>query len=90
MPRYFFETDDDDHSAFDDEGTELADDETARAQAISALPDMARDKMPDGDRRTFTVCLLNQDRDLIYKGTMTFEGGWAASSANIAPLRLIE
>ena len=51
---------------------------------------MARDKKPDGDRRTFTVRLLNQDRDLIYKGTMTFEGGWAASSANLAPLRLFE
>ena len=90
MPRFFFETDDGDRTVFDEEGAEYADKEAARAAAISVLPDMAREKMPEGDHRTFTVRVLCKDHNLIYKGTMTFEGAWAASSANLAPLRLVE
>ena len=90
MPRYFFETDDDEHSVLDEEGMELADNEAARAMGISALPDMARETMPAGDRRTFTVRVLCEDHTLIYKGIMTFEGGWDASSAGSVPLRLVE
>ena len=89
MPRYFFETDDQDITIFDEDGSEHANDEAARAQGVSALPDMAREKMPDGDRRTFTVRVFNDERDLIYKGIMTFEGSWASSSANLAPIRLV-
>ena len=66
MPRYFFETDDDERSAFDEEGSELADDKAARAMGISVLPDMARETMPDGDRRRFTVRVLDENHNLIY------------------------
>ena len=85
MPRYFFETDDEDVTVFDEDGSEHADDEAARAEAVSALPDMAREKMPGGDRRTFTVSVFNDERDLIYKGVMRFEGRWASRGAALAP-----
>ena len=80
MARYFFETEAEDVLVPDDEGSELVDDDAARAAAIGALPDIAKDMMPIGDRRVFTIRVLNEHRVLIYKSTMTFEGGWTTKT----------
>ena len=77
MAKYFFETETENLLVPDDEGSELADDNAARAAAIIALPDIAKDMMPIADRRAFTLRVLNEDRVLIYKSTVTFDGGWA-------------
>lgn len=52
MPLYFIDTSDGDLAMRDEEGLVLADDQAARVAALAALPDMARDKMPDGDRHS--------------------------------------
>jgi hypothetical protein len=49
MPRYFFDTTDTGLSQTDDEGTELADLEAARGEALAMLGGIARDELPDGD-----------------------------------------
>jgi hypothetical protein len=55
MPRYFFDTDDGDERYRDDEGMDFPHAGAARDAEIGALPDMARDKILDGDRHTFAV-----------------------------------
>ena len=55
MPRYFIDTDDGRLRVQDDEGWEAPDAEAARDMALAALPEMAGDALPDGDRREFAV-----------------------------------
>jgi Domain of unknown function (DUF6894) len=55
MPRVYFDTYDDDRAVPDGQGIVLSDLEEAKEEAIKALPDMARDGLPDGDYREFVV-----------------------------------
>ena len=81
MPRYFIDTNDDDLFVEDDEGQDLPDAEAAREAAQAALPDMARDKMPDGEGRTFYACVRDQAGVVIYKVTLTLAGEWKKGGA---------
>lgn len=76
MPRFFIDTDDGDTRVIDDTGYELLDAETARYMALDALPDMAREKLPDGDHRSFGVTVRNDKRQIIYVATFALMGGW--------------
>jgi len=76
MPRYFIDTSDGDRSLRDEEGIELADDAAARLSALDALPDMARDVIPDGDERRLSVCVRNAESEVIYHATLTLAGRW--------------
>ena len=82
MPRYFIDTDDNDVLHIDEEGVELANDETARLCAQDALPDMARDHLPDGDRRTFVAAVRNEAGEVIYRATLTLKGEWVQRKAD--------
>lgn len=55
MPRYFFDVVDGGITTMDGDGYVLASREEMRRQAISALPDLAGDELPDGDRSVFIV-----------------------------------
>ena len=81
MPRYYFDTDDDDMLVIDDDGAELPDDDAAWRCAQNTLPDMARDKMPDGDGRTFTVAVRDEMGDVIYRATLSLKGEWVKRTA---------
>ena len=76
MPRYFIHTDDGDVAHRDDEGHELPNMQAARAAALDALPDMARDKLPDGDRRQFKVIVEDENGGAIYEAALELTGGW--------------
>ena len=76
MPRYFIDTDDGDVPCRDEEGYDLPDAGTARRMALDALPDMARDKIPDGDRRTFTARVRDEDGQVIYAAELALTGEW--------------
>ena len=79
MPRYFFDTDDGDQSHRDDEGHDLPDVQAARVAALDVLPDMARDKMPDGDRRTFVASVRDDQGAIIYIATLSLKGEWRST-----------
>lgn len=81
MSRFYFDTNDDDLFFKDHEGQELPDKEAARKAGLAALPDMARDHMPDGDRRTFFVAVRDDKNNVIYKATLALVGGWHSSSS---------
>lgn len=79
MTRYFFDTSDGDLSLDDEIGEEMDGPETARKAALAALPDMVKDKLPNGDRRTFRARVRDEAGAVVYAVTLTLEGGWGAT-----------
>ncbi len=83
MPRYFIDTDDGDVLLIDDEGQILLSDACARTFALDALPDMARDRMPDdSNRHAFVVGVRNHAGDVIYRATLSLKGEWVKRAAD--------
>jgi hypothetical protein len=76
VPRYYIDSDDDDQRVIDEAGFELSGPLEARAVAIDALPDMARQKIPNGDRRTFTVHVRDEEGTVIYSAELVMAGEW--------------
>lgn len=74
MPRYFIHTDDGDVIHRDDMGHDLPDSEAARKASLDALPDIARDKIPDGDTRTISATARDEAGKLVYTATLTLSG----------------
>ena len=60
MPHFYFDIDDGEHSSRGDVALEFADAQAARDNAVSALPDIARDVMPDGQQRDFFVTMRDE------------------------------
>jgi hypothetical protein len=78
MPRYFIDTNDDDTFVEDEEGHILAGAEAARQMAQASLPDMAREKMPDGEGRTFSAVVRDEAGAVIYTATLKLTGAWGS------------
>ena len=76
MPRFYIDTNDGDFGAKDDEGWMYADAAAARLAALRALPDMARDEIPDSDHREFVVNVRDATGEHIYSATLTLSGHW--------------
>ena len=53
--RYFFDVHDGENETRDQDGLECATRDQMRDEAIVALPDIARDEPPNGERRQFRV-----------------------------------
>jgi hypothetical protein len=60
MPRYFFDTHDGEHFTPDYTGVELESLQAAKDEAKKTLPDIVKDELPDGDRRTFVVVIKDE------------------------------
>jgi hypothetical protein len=60
MPRYFFDTYDGESFISDENGLELANIDAAKLEAQRALPDMARDALPNGNFRSFVVNIRDE------------------------------
>lgn len=84
MPRFFIETDDGDNVVFDDEGVVVGSNQMARDLALGALPEMAKDKLPDGDERTFTVTVYDDKRQPVYVATLSLKGVWLKGNDPLA------
>lgn len=76
MPRFFFDIDDGEHRFQDDEGVELTDEQEARTKAISVLPDIAREILPDDDRRVFVAKVRDATGRTIFMSTLSFVAKW--------------
>ena len=86
MPRYFIDIDDGDHCRVDEDGHDLDDDAAARLAALDALPDMAREKIPDSDGRTFVVRVRKNDSgSVIYRATLDLKGSGVGQKSQHAP-----
>ena len=76
VPRYYFDITDAGHLARDEHGSECADDRDARDQAISLLPDIARDELPDGDQHKFVATVRNESGQIVYEASLALNGRW--------------
>lgn len=71
VPRYFFDTYDGSRLVPDSDGIELKNLETAKAEAQKALPDLARDSLPDGDQKTFIVSVRDEAGQVVLRAALT-------------------
>ena len=78
MPRYFFDTFNGRDLMRDDMGLELDDLERVRIEAIDALPDLARNELPDGDEHIFAVQVRDEQGRVVYSATLDFKGKWSS------------
>ena len=71
MSRYFIDLNDGDHLSTDEEGQDFETVEAAEYDAIALLPDIARQVIPDGDRRTIVSTLRTEAGVVILTATLT-------------------
>ncbi|MBB3017499.1 hypothetical protein FHR70_000539 [Microvirga lupini] len=71
MARYFFDTYDGSRLISDAEGIELESLDMARIEAQKALPDLARDALPDGDHKSFIVSVRDDAGQVVLRAALT-------------------
>lgn len=81
MPRYFFDIHDGERFTPDDTGLEFPDARAARDKAVSALPDIARDLMPDGQKRVFVVAIRDETGTTLFRAALSFMEEWLQKPA---------
>ncbi|WP_377848752.1 DUF6894 family protein [Bosea sp. UC22_33] len=74
MPSYFFHTRDGENLEFDEEGTDLPDDQSARNAAKELLAAMNREKLPNGDHMSLSVTVQNAEGREIYMANLRLDG----------------
>ena len=70
MPRFYFDIADGPETGIDDVGLEFPNLEAARANALAALGEIARDELPDGDRRDFQISIRDEGGQVVLKATL--------------------
>jgi hypothetical protein len=80
LPRFYFDTFDGDHIAVDSEGIECSSHRMVQDQAIDALPDMARESLPDGPNRTFRVEVRDEAGKIVFRATLELQSEWLGGS----------
>lgn len=73
MPRFFIDTSDQDLFVHDDVGQDFPDLEAAKEEAVATLPDMARDKLPDGDSRVFLAVVRGEDGRTLIQASLSLQ-----------------
>ena len=73
MPRYFFDTRDNEQFIPDEDGLELSGDEAARGEASSALATMARDVLPAAGRRSLSVVVRDEAKRPVLVAKLIFD-----------------
>ena len=76
MPRYFFDTFDQEERVEDDQGIECSTKADIAMRAIDALPDMARDELPNGTDHDFRVEVRGQDGKVIFRASLKLRSEW--------------
>ena len=76
MPVFFFDIEEEGKASSDVFGIELANLYEARDQALSLLPDLARDHAVDEEHRTVTAIVRCQEGRMRYRITLTITGEW--------------
>jgi hypothetical protein len=71
MPRYFFDTFDGERLVPDEQGLEMQDLAAARAAAQKALPEMARDALPDGNHRSIVVSVIDEAGGVVLRAALS-------------------
>ena len=76
MPKFYFDTFDGDMTSVDTEGIECSSRRVVQDHAIDALPDMARELLPDGPCRTFRVEVRDDGGAVVFRATLELRSAW--------------
>jgi hypothetical protein len=76
MARFYFDIDDGDDYTEDDEGQEMAGLNSMREAALCVLPSIARDKLPDSDRRDYVVRVRDEAGAYAFQATLSLRAEW--------------
>jgi len=80
MPLYFFDFNDDDEPgprAPDTMGTDLSSLTSVPGEAVAVLANIAKDRLPDGNHRVFSVSVRNEEGLVMFTASLTLKSGWA-------------
>lgn len=73
MARFFFDTHDGARTISDDDGVDLADLDAACIEAVSTLPQLAKDALPDGTEKQFVVWVRDEGGQCLLAATLTLK-----------------
>jgi hypothetical protein len=76
MNRYFFDTFDGDQASTDHDGIECASRQQIQDRAVDALPDLARDELPNGPERLFWVRVRDESGTVIFEASLELASRW--------------
>ena len=76
MARFYFDIDDGERLLRDERGAEADSLSEVREAAIAVLPDMAKDVLPDGDHRFFSVNVRDENDQVIFRASLAFNAHW--------------
>lgn len=76
MPKFYFDVYDGKQTTIDQDGIELAEVAQVSALAVEALPDIARELLPNGDHATFSVTVRDQEGASIFKASLVLSAKW--------------
>ena len=76
MPLYFFDVTDNNKTTLDESGTDLINDTEARDQALSLLPNIARDLLPGTNRYEISVAIRDEHAKPFYEANLALNGRW--------------
>ena len=76
MPKYFFDIYDGEQQIRDDTGVDLSGPDAARDAAIGVLPNIARDELPDGDKREFVAVVRDESGRKIFRAALSLVAEW--------------
>jgi hypothetical protein len=78
MPRFYFDTADTGQTTLDDEGLDLSTIEEARHMALRALADLAKDELPNVERRDFTITVRDDTGKALLAAILSLRLEWLA------------
>jgi hypothetical protein len=73
MPRYYFDTRDNDNFLRDEEGLDMAGDDAARNEASRGLAEMARDVLPGSIKRQLAIEVRDAAKLPLMAARLVFE-----------------
>ena len=76
MFRYFFDIEENGELTVDEVGTVLPNFKSVRDEAIRALPELAKDELPDGPQHSFRVKVRDLSGDYIFQASLELKSQW--------------
>ena len=73
MPRYYFDSHDDQDHVADNVGVELADIEAAKLEAARGIADIAKDVLPSTVRRSFSINVRDEQNRILVRTVLLFD-----------------
>jgi len=76
MALYFFDTNDGEDRRIDEDGTDFPTKDDARRAAISLLPSLACEELPDSNESLFVVSVRDAAGRSLFEASLTIKARW--------------